>query len=244
MNTLNTTQSIIKSSKKVVTSVLTDYAIYYPLTTISSGKVKDEKTGLFSGTLNGTLSGSASLPTISNLTYVYLPGSLQLSSASAQYVSLLDYVNSTTTISMSIWFRLTSLPGNGIYPYIIGMNNNGNYIGIYINASNAGTPGRLAIFIQGNVSPNVINLPYVIPTNQWIHIAWVIEGTSSKIYLDGVLYNSSTMNTVVVTKTRIVTLGGGASGTSHYINGFLQDFRVYERAITATEVTNIYNFRG
>jgi len=79
--------------------------------------------------------------------------------------------------------------------------------------------------------------------NQWNHVALVSDGTTFKFYINGVAVgtsgNATVINVNVTTNSypiwigRRATSGGGSAG--YYVNGYLQDFRVYKGTAKYTQ---------
>lgn len=77
---------------------------------------------------------------------------------------------------------------------------------------------------------------------QWHHIVGISDGIDSKVYLDGADVTTSTLNLKSAENSE-VNLGrwpGPYPSTSHYLNGAIDDVRVYENALTAMEVQTLY----
>jgi hypothetical protein len=97
---------------------------------------------------------------------------------------------------------------------------------------------------------SVLTANRVIPLNQWHHIVGTFDSSLSsnqmKIYIDGVLDNQTT-------KTGIIEYGGTAdlaigADSPHHVDelfrGNLDEVRVYNRALSATEVVTLYKAGG
>ncbi|MDO9390972.1 MAG: LamG-like jellyroll fold domain-containing protein [bacterium] len=82
---------------------------------------------------------------------------------------------------------------------------------------------------------------------QWIHVAVVYNGASNtaKIYENGmVIANSSSMPSSMSTNTHELSIGSRQSGSSTYdlnLKGCLDDIRVFSRALSDSEITELYN---
>jgi hypothetical protein len=89
-------------------------------------------------------------------------------------------------------------------------------------------------FVVGNETSNNVDIATSagsFPTNQWIHIACTVSGTTARIFLNGALAQSGTLSgSRAATNTRLViaTLFRTASygGGTRNFNGYLQDFRI------------------
>ena len=88
------------------------------------------------------------------------------------------------------------------------------------------------------------NGPFITPSavtvSGWHHLAVTFDGTNILVYLDGVItwgpskwsFNTPANGTCFI---------GGLPDTNHNLNGMLDDVRIYNRALTSTEVAGIYN---
>lgn len=76
---------------------------------------------------------------------------------------------------------------------------------------------------------------YQIPLNQWVHIATVMTATNNTdIYING-RYHSSVARGTGATSSANVGIGN-APGYSENIDGIMDDVRLYNRGLSATEV--------
>jgi hypothetical protein len=80
---------------------------------------------------------------------------------------------------------------------------------------------------------------------QWHHVALVIDQTGGKLYLDKVLKASLpwTGAAGAVTTTQDLRLGHypGAAGAAEYLPGLVDDVRIYNRALSAAEIAQMYD---
>lgn len=121
----------------------------------------------------------------------------------------------------------------------------------------SGNIGRMGISYVANPSwfrvwPNTTNsaeysivIPVVI--GECYSCAVVSSTNGVKAYIDGVLRGTTTVDKItwsLNTVTRIAstwTGGDEAGGGNYFFDGFLEDFRIYTRALTASEISEIYN---
>jgi hypothetical protein len=69
----------------------------------------------------------------------------------------------------------------------------------------------------------------------WHHIAYVFDGSSNDLYLDGSLLCSSTI-TATAAPVTVFELARWAGGTN-YFKGFIDDVRIYSRALSEDELS-------
>jgi len=75
-------------------------------------------------------------------------------------------------------------------------------------------------------------------TSKWYHIAVTWDGTTEKIYVDGVLDGSVAVSSIG-TYTQNLTIGRG-SVAPVFFNGIIDQVRIYNRALTSFEIQRHY----
>lgn len=75
-----------------------------------------------------------------------------------------------------------------------------------------------------------------ITTNGWHHVAATWDGTTRKLYLDGVL---KVQNTPAAGSASAINFNIGVTNNSEYFIGTLDDVAVYNRGISAAEVVDL-----
>jgi hypothetical protein len=120
---------------------------------------------------------------------------------------------------------------------------------VFCAASNVSlVNGSISIYFSGGylgcAYSDIANngLAYAISANTWYHAAITYNSGSMLLYVNGSLSG----NTVTGTNSKSgFTLGGGRdSGTQYPFTGYIDDFRIYNRILTTTELTAIYNNLG
>ena len=74
----------------------------------------------------------------------------------------------------------------------------------------------------------------------WTHIAGTYDGSTSKIYVNGVLKNSLAVSGTLDTRAEHLVIGRQTA--TYPFNGYVDDARVYNRALSDTEIAAIYNW--
>jgi hypothetical protein len=109
--------------------------------------------------------------------------------------------------------------------------------------------------MQGHSNVNPIQYTYSVePVNRWVNFVVETDSSGTRMYVDGaeVASNSTYVNnTNVVTKDLIfgviVAPGGNGpytDGNGNWLNGCLDDIRIYNRALSADEVSALYHEGG
>ncbi len=103
------------------------------------------------------------------------------------------------------------------------------------------TAGNVARFMTGN-SWSGLHSTTVLSTGTWYHIVGTYDGVTKKIYINGALEASTALTGNITTNTRSVQIGSyDSSGTpTAFLTGAIDEVRVYNRALSAEEVANLY----
>ncbi|KPA12770.1 secreted protein containing LamG-like jellyroll fold [Candidatus Magnetomorum sp. HK-1] len=87
-----------------------------------------------------------------------------------------------------------------------------------------------------------VNVSASIPVLKWSHIAGVYDGKSIKLYINGEMIDSKSYNGEINYSSAPVTIGmgSGGNGTRYLWKGGIDDIRIYNRAISASEIKSIF----
>ena len=103
--------------------------------------------------------------------------------------------------------------------------------------------------MTGNTGEQAISGPGRLSTGAWHHIA-VVLGTGSTytgtLYVDGVSVGTNTAMTLRPSNLGNTVnnwIGRSAFTQDPYFHGLVDDFRVYNRALSAAEITALYAVR-
>lgn len=84
-----------------------------------------------------------------------------------------------------------------------------------------------------------------LQTDQWYHVAVTFDGTTARLYIDGQEDVTSSTGSFVIADASgadYAAIGGGPqAGASQHFNGDVAEFRVWDKALTATEVADNVN---
>jgi hypothetical protein len=90
-----------------------------------------------------------------------------------------------------------------------------------------------------NAPDSNINSGYYHGLNNWDHVVCTYNGSTQAIYVNGVLRNSQSLTGTINTSATIIELGTYGSG-DYSFNGWLANHRIYNRALSASEVLQNY----
>lgn len=142
-------------------------------------------------------------------------------------------LNPTAAMSGEAWVYLRSY-GNGV---IIFDNTNGGVaasMDIHIN-----TLGGLQWFCRINgIDRVIVNTAVKIPLHRWIHVAGTYTGSRIDLFIQGVqLAETLTgLSGDLGTNPSVFRIGQYFSGNAYTLDGYIYRPRVYNRAVTASEM--------
>lgn len=84
---------------------------------------------------------------------------------------------------------------------------------------------------------------FSMTTGTWNHIALTYNGSDIFLYKDGVILYQNTGSGTIITGSHVLTLGKRTTGNNNidYLDGRLDDVRIYSRALSTAEIVKIYN---
>ena len=149
-------------------------------------------------------------------------------------------LNSASAFSLSFWVKLSSSAPSPSYLYQSGSDTFYNTISFY--------QSTYMDFLLGTGS-NYAGTRYEsnIRDDQWHHLAGVYNGSTAVIYVDGVTPSQIGIGLSIPSST-LSTAGnsphiGSKTDNSAALEGKMDDFSIFNAALTSTEVSNIYNSR-
>ena len=178
----------------------------------------------------GTLTSGAGWATGQNSSAVSLDGVNDYVQVGAQ-----SSLVTTNIASFTAWIHPT---GSGSQPVLGGIiiNKEGEY---EIARFSDGTIQWA--FANANPGWNWINTGAVAPLNQWTHVAVIYESGVVKTYINGVLAHTHNGSGAIgdVDNTQNDFRIGGRQLTSHHFQGRIDEVRTYNRALSASEITQV-----
>ena len=135
-------------------------------------------------------------------------------------------------VTMEAWFKATTLPGDrGLM-----LNGNGGSSGYGLQFGACGTAGTTLYVFFGGLNCNVVSYGTLV-TNTWyqaVYTRTTSPGISNILYINGISRSTNTSS------NPNAPAGSTLIGHSAF-NGNISIARIYNRALTATEVLQNYN---
>lgn len=164
-------------------------------------------------------------------------------------VSIPHSVSNTlgNTGTISLWVKANTLIQDG-FAGLISKTTGGSVgkISYDIHWRGIADPDVIRFDIGDVSSLNSVTIPEL--DLNWHHLTFTWDSSSLYAYLDGFQVATTSQTVTPVNLNTEVKIGGdtysGDSGTDDFFNGFLSDVRIYDRALTATEVEQLYSGSG
>jgi len=225
--------------------------LYYTFETTNGLSLLNNKTGLYDASLSNTA--------------IVTTANKKNGSQSAYFNTFTGALSSSTTTSTNTFVILPNI----IYGYVNGVAT-GFTVSCWINVTNItnnpateiwqlgdGANLGLSIYPGGGlqIGGHGINIAYFyVTTNAWNHVVFTCDSLlNTKVYLNNVLFTGGTTSASSYPFTNSTTnlnfLGVYSSGgtintyAQSTYNGYIDDFRFYNRVLSAAEIASLYTYK-
>jgi hypothetical protein len=166
-------------------------------------------------------------------------GQLTLAGSSSQYVKLPSgIVNGYSNFTISAWVNLNSTAN---WARIFDCGNNTTTYMFLTPQSGSGTL-RFAITTNSAGAEQQINGPSALSANTWHYVVVTLNGTTGILYLDGSPVGTNSGMTLNPSSLGMTTNNylGKSQWADPYLDGKLDEFSIYNVALSANEIGLIY----
>ena len=196
----------------------------FTTSTPASGLIAFWKFDENTGTTAVDSSGNGNNGTISGATWVTGKVGNALS-----YDGVNDYVNGgniniINAITIEAWVNPKVIKGKN---RIIARKSSVYYFQINSN-------GRLEIYLYGTTNPGYHRMTSAIPLNTWTHVAVTYDGSKVLLYQNGTSQSFNDAGSLVSNSNPVRI--GRDTGTSRQFNGLIDEVRIYNRSLSASEI--------
>lgn len=191
-----------------------------------------------SGTTVTDLSGNGNNGTLtSSPTYQYLNINRFGFNGTSSYIDLSNPSSlKPSVVSVCAWVRTTDLNRQSMIV-------DGNYQGSgqgYLLQINASNQALFACRLNSGTFSSASGTTS-IAANTWYHLVGTYDGTTIRVYVNGVLEGSTAYSGGIGYSSQNIAIGVYQSLISGYsLNGYVGPVQIYNRAITAAEVAQVY----
>ncbi|MDT7789377.1 MAG: uncharacterized protein QOF58_7796, partial [Pseudonocardiales bacterium] len=164
-------------------------------------------------------------------------GAVDLSGSGAHVVLPSGLLAGALACTIATWVRLDTLTTwSRVFDFGSGT---GNYAFLTPRSSAGGV--RFVITSGGAGAEQQINAPTALPQGVWTHVAVTQNGDLGVLYVNGAEVARNTAMTARIGSTTQNWIGRSQYANDPYLDGAVDSFRVYGRALTAAEVANLHS---
>lgn len=191
--------------------------------------------------IGNTASGDKQYWALWTVTQLGQNSSLSFSGSSSAYARFTDApeLNPTTAITLEAWIYPTTWRTNIYDGSIIAKEiatGNGGYI------LRCGASGKLSFAIGiGSGFQELATTTNVLTLNQWQHVAGTYDGTTMRIYLNGVEIGTKAQTGTINVSSNPVEIGRNFAYSTRYFTGRIDEARIFNSALDATTIQSWYN---
>lgn len=162
------------------------------------------------------------------------------------HVSLGNYDLTSNQVTFSLWINSTDLANcSGLDCRILtkasSANASDHYWMFAENNTNGSPTLRFRLKVNGTVQ-NIVSTNYTLQNNTWYHLAATYDGSKIYLYINGTQVGSKTIaGTIDKSSTVPAVIGAAPGAMNKRFKGTIDQVRIYSRALSATEITNLYN---
>ena len=160
-----------------------------------------------------------------------------------QYISIPDddSLDSFSTITLAAWVKLADNPNypgqpGGRYASIVGKSIDDGY---QLRTGGDSDAGTFRFEVKSGASFAGVGTTITYGTGTWHHVAGTYDGANVKIYIDGVLNNSTTTSDNFPNTSYAIEIVRRPNG--YYFAGVIDEVRIYNRSLSSSEIQQMYS---
>jgi len=149
--------------------------------------------------------------------------------------------------TISLWFQTiyngNSNYNNGLGRYLYAKGSDICPFRAVVNALPYAPPSNITQQVGINGVYTTCDNKFSDPNDSWHQLIFTYDGTSQKQYIDGILSSSASLTGFLQTNIGDLSIGCRFRNSSFndYFLGKIDDFGIWNRALTTDEITNLYN---
>lgn len=189
--------------------------------------------------LNVSPTGSATASLVNGVNFLS-EGFLNFSDSNSQYATLPN-IGNLSHWTVEVWFRLTT-DLNSKVTSLVCNNFNGSNLNFSVGTNNAPTNYNLCVGFFNGAWRNTTG--FTPTTNTWYQVVGSYDGATVRQYVDGVANGGTLTYSGTPTsggEVRMMRRWDSTVTSSNLVNGDLAIVRIYNRALSATEILSNYN---
>ncbi|NBZ97033.1 MAG: LamG domain-containing protein, partial [Proteobacteria bacterium] len=201
------------------------------------GSFSDQSANAYTVTANGGASISSATSAIGTRSGLFVSSSSQYASVSGGLIDGLNpLIFGTSNFCLEAWVYPTSYTRSSQsvsdvnFDYFFISNSNG---GLHITNSHNARFGAAAFFNNQSTTVSLSGANNAVPVNAWTHIAYAREGSTGRLFVNGVQVATTTDSTNYSSAHSLVG-GRGFAADTRYFNGYLDGVRITKGAARYT----------
>ena len=147
-------------------------------------------------------------------------------------------LNPTNAITLEAWINVAEWDNNIWGDNIISKQSGNPDCGYNLTC---GENGRIQFTISAGNGWKDVNTGSVLGLDQWYHVAGVYNGTSMKIYVNGIMQSEISVTDPINISTNELDLGENPEWTNRMFKGKLDEVRIWNIARTDAEIQSAMN---
>jgi hypothetical protein len=157
-----------------------------------------------------------------------------------------SYVNCTNAsalnpaaITISAWVNFSSL--TNAYNAIVSRTPGSGYYQLFVKSN-----GKLAVYLNASAFVNYDGTgTYTLTTGTWYHLVVTYSSVAGLVtYVDNQVDKTVTANGALGSNTNVTTIGLDNATAGRIPAAQIDDVRIYNRALSASDVLELYNYTG
>jgi hypothetical protein len=136
----------------------------------------------------------------------------------------------TTGVTIEGWVRPTA--SSGWRTVLLKENGTTLAYALYSSASS----GLPMVIVYTNGSQQKLSGPSALPLNAWTHLAATYDGSQLRLFVNGVQRASKAVTGSIPNSSGVLRIGGNNVWKTEWLRGELDELRVYNQPLSATEI--------
>jgi hypothetical protein len=165
-------------------------------------------------------------------------GLLLFTSSSSQYATTSD-LGTLSNFTINCWFYMNTIPQSNKYPALVcNTYDLVSKVNFSLGVNESPWSGKIA---GGFYNSGWYNAAGFTPSaNTWTNACVTYDGSNIKLYRDGILFSSAATSTAAVTSGQGVRIARRWDDPD-YIDGYIPIVSIYNRALSASEISQNYS---
>jgi Concanavalin A-like lectin/glucanases superfamily len=206
---------------------------YWPFDDGNGNKARDNSGNGNHGTLTNMETGVDWISPANAKIKFYNPTALDFDGSNDDVVTNSRAISGTATFTMAAWVKFSSLSITYAVPFWNGVDSTTAGFGVGYRKPSS----RVLYAGWGSSTAEVTGV--TSNDNQWYHVVSTFDGSRHRFYIDGVSQGSASYSSSNFT-SGVTTFGNLTSGSTYPFHGRIDDVRIYDRALSASEVATLY----